>query len=170
MSPQLACLRGCIVTLVAFVGFFSTVCFQMFPQIACMICFKVTLVTFVCLFSTVCFQVCPQVIFARRCILTLIAFVCFFSTACFQVCLQMACQSRWKVTLGCYFSIFGLTYRIFVNGLAFACSMVYKIFIHRRNGTNVTSVVSCPILVSNWWQIKIMNWIWKKKLKVNFLP
>ena len=29
MSPQIACLRGCIITLVAFVGFFSTVSFGM---------------------------------------------------------------------------------------------------------------------------------------------
>ena len=33
--PQIASLRGCIVTLVAFVCLFSTVCLQMSPQIAC---------------------------------------------------------------------------------------------------------------------------------------
>ena len=33
MSPQMACLRGCKVTLVAFVWLFSTVYFQMSPQI-----------------------------------------------------------------------------------------------------------------------------------------
>ena len=35
LFPQIACQRGCIVTLVAFVWLFSTVCFQMFPQIVC---------------------------------------------------------------------------------------------------------------------------------------
>ena len=35
MFPQIVCLRGCIVTLVAFVGLFSTVYFQMCPQITC---------------------------------------------------------------------------------------------------------------------------------------
>ena len=34
MCPQMACLRRCIVTLVAFVWFFPTVCFQMVPQMA----------------------------------------------------------------------------------------------------------------------------------------
>ena len=31
MSSQIPCTRGCIVTVVALVWFFSTVCFQMFP-------------------------------------------------------------------------------------------------------------------------------------------
>ena len=35
MFPQIACLRGGIVALVAFVWFFSAVYFQMFSQIAC---------------------------------------------------------------------------------------------------------------------------------------
>ena len=34
MSPQIACLRGCIITFIAFVQLFSTVRFQMCPQSA----------------------------------------------------------------------------------------------------------------------------------------
>ena len=50
MCPQIACQRGCIITLVAFVRFFSTVCFRM----------------------------CPQMICARGCIIALVAFLWFF--------------------------------------------------------------------------------------------
>ena len=40
MSPQIDCLRGCKVTLVAFVWLFSTVNFQMCPQMASSYCFS----------------------------------------------------------------------------------------------------------------------------------
>ena len=50
MSPQIAFIRGCIVTLVAFVWLFSTVYFQMFPQIACPRRGIVSLVAFVWFF------------------------------------------------------------------------------------------------------------------------
>ena len=73
MPRHLACLRGCIIALVAFVGFFSTVCFQMSPQIACIRGCIVTQVAFVCLFS-VCFHMCPQMACPRGCIITLVAF------------------------------------------------------------------------------------------------
>ena len=53
VSPQMACLRGCKVTLVTFVWLFPTVHFHVFPQS------KVTLVAFVQLFSSVCFHVLP---------------------------------------------------------------------------------------------------------------
>ena len=58
MSPQSACTKGCIVTLVAFMWCFSTVCFQMCPQIFCVWSFRVTLVTLVWLLSNVHFQMC----------------------------------------------------------------------------------------------------------------
>ena len=35
MCPEMACLRGCILALVAFVWLFTTVCFQMVPQNVC---------------------------------------------------------------------------------------------------------------------------------------
>ena len=35
MPPQIACLCGCKVTLIAFIWLFSNVCFQMSPQITC---------------------------------------------------------------------------------------------------------------------------------------
>ena len=59
MYPQIACSRRCIITLVAFVWFFSPVRFQMFPQIASPRGCKITLVTFVWFFSSVYFQMYP---------------------------------------------------------------------------------------------------------------
>ena len=55
-NPQIACKGGCIVTLAAFILFFSTVHFQMCSQRARIRGGKVTLVAFVRLFSAVCFQ------------------------------------------------------------------------------------------------------------------
>ena len=75
MGSQSACIKGCIVTLVAFVWFLPTVCFQMCPEIACMRGSIITLVAFVCLLSTVFFTMCPQITCPRRCIVTLCAFV-----------------------------------------------------------------------------------------------
>ena len=46
MAPQIACLRECTVTMVAFVRLFSTVRFQMRPQIACLRRCKITLAAF----------------------------------------------------------------------------------------------------------------------------
>ena len=68
MPPQVACLRGCKVTLVASVWLFSTVPFQMCPQSACVRGCKVTLDAFVWLFSTVRFQMYPQTAFCIGCI------------------------------------------------------------------------------------------------------
>ena len=47
MSCKISCPRGCKVTLIAFVWFFTTVCYQMSPQITCLRGCKVTLVAFV---------------------------------------------------------------------------------------------------------------------------
>ena len=79
MSPQMACMRRCIVALVAFVWLFSTVCFQMLPQMACMRRCIVTLAAFMWLFSTVCFQMSPQIACMRRNIATLITFAFWFN-------------------------------------------------------------------------------------------
>ena len=84
--PQMVCPWGCIVTLVASIRLFSTVCFQMCPQIACPGGCKVTLVAFVRLFATVPFQMFPQIACMKRGIVTLDAFVWLFSTVCFQMC------------------------------------------------------------------------------------
>ena len=51
----------------AIVWLFSTVCFQMGPQMACMSGCIITLVAFVWLFSTVHFQMCPQIACLNRC-------------------------------------------------------------------------------------------------------
>ena len=77
MVPQRTCIRACIVALVAFVRFFSTVCFQMCPQIACIRGCKVTMVAFVWLFSTVNFQMSPQIFPLGGVIFTQVAFVSF---------------------------------------------------------------------------------------------
>ena len=47
MCPQNACITGCKVTLVAFVGLFSAMRFQMCPQMACLRGSIITLVAFV---------------------------------------------------------------------------------------------------------------------------
>ena len=86
MCPQIACLNGCKVTLVAFVWLFSTVVFQMPPQSACMRGCIVTLVAFVWLLSSVCFHVRPQMTFLRWCIVAQAAFVGLFSSVFFHVC------------------------------------------------------------------------------------
>ena len=76
MSPQMVCIRGCIITLVASVWLLSTVCFQMSPQMSCLRGCIVTLVAFVWLFSTVCFQMSPQMACPRGGIFTLVACIC----------------------------------------------------------------------------------------------
>ena len=95
MSPQIACLRGYIIALVAFVWLFSTT----YLQITCLTGCKVTLVTFVRLFYTVHFQMCLHIVRPRECKVTLVAFVWLFFTVCFQMCPQMAYPKRSKVTL-----------------------------------------------------------------------
>ena len=99
MFPQIACLRRGIVTLVAFVRLFSTVCFQMCPQFVCPRWCEVTLVAFVLIFPTVRFQMCPQMASLNGCKVTLVAFVWLFSTVRFQMCPQMACIGRCIFTL-----------------------------------------------------------------------
>ena len=71
MLPQMAFIRGCLVTLVAFVWLFSAVHFQMIPQTPCLR--RVILVAYVWLFSTVPFQMFLQTPCPRRGILALVA-------------------------------------------------------------------------------------------------
>ena len=72
--------RGCIITLVTFVGLFSSMYFQMSPEIAFTRGFVTTLIALVWLFSTVRFQMCSQIEYMRGCIVTLVAFLhCVFS-------------------------------------------------------------------------------------------
>ena len=72
MCPQMACLRGWIVTLVAFVRLLSTVCFQMSPQMVCPRVCKITLDAFICSSSVVCFQMFPQTVLPGGCVITLV--------------------------------------------------------------------------------------------------
>ena len=78
MSHQIACLKGCIVTLIAFVWLFSTVCFQVCPQIVFPRGFIVTLVAFFWLFSFVCFYMSFTIVCLRKCIVALVALLTFF--------------------------------------------------------------------------------------------
>ena len=78
MCPQIACLNGCKITLVAFARLFPAVSFQMSLQRTWMRACKVTLVAIVWLFSTVHFHMCPQMACMRRCIITQVAIVWFF--------------------------------------------------------------------------------------------
>ena len=109
-SPQMACLRGCIFTLVAFVWLFPTVYFKMCPQIACPRRGKVTLVAFVWLFSTVRFQMCPQMTCTKRGIVTLVTFVWLFSTVYVQMSLQFTCFITCIITLVAFAWLFSSVY------------------------------------------------------------
>ena len=80
-------------------GFFSIVCLQMSPQMGCLRGFKVTLVAFVWLCSTVCFQMFPQIACLRGCIVTLVAFIRLLSTVCLQMSPQIACPIGYIVAL-----------------------------------------------------------------------
>ena len=96
MCPQIACIRGCIITLVAFVCLFSTVSFQMYPQFTCLSRCIITQAAFVWLFSTMYFQMCLQNTCIGRCIFTLAAFVLLFFIVCFQMSPQIA-SLRWHI-------------------------------------------------------------------------
>ena len=75
MSPQIACLGRCIVTLVAFVWLFPTVRRQMSLQITCLPGCKLTEIALVWLFSCVSFYMCLIMADFWRFITTLLAFV-----------------------------------------------------------------------------------------------
>ena len=80
MNLQSECIRWCIVTLVAFVWLFSAVRFQMSLQTPCMGGCKITLVAFVWLISAVYFKMTSQAAFHRWCILALVALIRLFSS------------------------------------------------------------------------------------------
>ena len=63
--------------------FFSIVCFHMSHKVACLWGCMITLVVFVCFSSTVCYQkMIPQIASRRRCIITLVTFVSLLTTVC----------------------------------------------------------------------------------------
>ena len=103
MSPQIAFLNGCIVTLVAFVWLFSTVSHQMSPQIAFHRRGIIALVAFVCLFSTVCFQMLPQIACMRRCIVALVAFVPTFLHCAFSNVASNGLHEKMHSCIGCIY-------------------------------------------------------------------
>ena len=85
MSPQTACLSGCIVTLFTLVRLFSTVYFQMCPQVACLRGCIITLVASDWFFSTVCHQMNFQTAWLRGCIVALVTLTWFFTSMHFQM-------------------------------------------------------------------------------------
>ena len=112
MYSQIACLRGCIVTLVAFVWLFSTMCLnflccvfsnclpeRIYNHIGCA-CFT---------FSTMCFQMCRQIACMRGCKTTLVALFYFSST----VSLQMACPGGCIITMVAFAWLF--SHCVFLN-------------------------------------------------------
>ena len=99
MCNQCAFIRGCIVTLVAFVRLFSTVSFQMGPQFTCIGSCKVTLVAFVCLLTTMCFQMWPQGTCKRGSIVALIAFIRLFPTMSPHMSSDLDCMFGWIAAL-----------------------------------------------------------------------
>ena len=125
----MACVWGCIITLIAFAGSFSTVRFQICPQISCPREGKITVAAFVWLSSTVGFQMSPQMACLWECrigcmcmtflhcafsnvspncftLFTFVAFVWFFSTVCCQMCHQNVSKRRGKVTLVAFVGLF----------------------------------------------------------------
>ena len=87
----MACLKECIVTLIALVWLFSNVCFQMSPQTACLGRCIVTLVAFVQLFSTIVFSNEPSNRIFEKMLVTLqctgcIHWICIHSLHCHTGC------------------------------------------------------------------------------------
>ena len=115
MCPQITCLRGCIVTLVAFVWLFSTVRFQMSLQIACLRGCKVTffsssenrhigcicLAFLHCAFSNVSSNCLP-----KRSLVALVSFNWLFTIVSFQMCPQIACRRGCIITLVAFVWLF----------------------------------------------------------------
>ena len=79
VTPQTACITGCIATLIAFVWLFSSVYFQLGPQILHFCRCIVTLTAFILLIFTVWQQMFFQVFCTRWWIVTLVAFVWLIS-------------------------------------------------------------------------------------------
>ena len=167
MCPQITCMRRCIVTLVAFVWLFSTVCFQMFPQIACMSGCIFTLVAFVrffstawedvkshwlhlfdfvWLFSTVCFQMFPQLASMSGCIFTLVAFVRFVSTVRFQVCPQIACLRGCKVTLIAFVWLFS------------KCCVFSNVLLPWKESAQTTLHLHATVPTVHFWSVNAEGW------------
>ena len=150
MCPQMTCLWGCIVTLIAFVWIFSAVHFQMSPQRTWIRAGKVTLAAFVWFFSTVRFQMRTQISCLRWCIVTLGAFVWLFSAMLFKMTSQAAFHRGWKLTFVALVWFFSFIisvsqWKIFIDPTF--TKVIYKISIHHHQ---VANVVSCVLSVPNW--------------------
>ena len=145
MFPQIACQRGCIVTLVAFIWFFSAVCFQMCPQMACLRGYIVTLIAFVWPFSTVCLHMCSQIVGSGRCKVTLVAIVWLVS---------IICLPNWNLPLSCFnwFMLLKTLFHHLMLLIAYECYLQCK---------------SCYKLTTNW--TKIWFRLKGQKLKVKVI-
>ena len=82
-------------------------CFHVCPQTFCLSEYRVTLMAFVSYFSAVCFQMSPQISGLKRGIVTLhcsalVAFVQLVSPMCFQMSSQRAWIRAAKLTLAAF--------------------------------------------------------------------
>ena len=147
MCPQMACIWGCIVTLVALVLIVSTVRFQMSPQRTWIIAGKVTLAAFVWFFSTVCFQMSPQIACLRWGIVALVALVWLFSF--------FIRVSQGNIYIGPTFTKFN----------------IYEMLTHHHQGGNIVPCVMslsklfkpieaqyCSSEFPIWTENKLLNW------------
>ena len=165
MCLQCACMRGCIITLVASVWLYPTVCFQMGPQMAYLRRCIITLAAFVWLFSTVGFQMCPQMVRPRWCIVTLVAFVWLFSTVCHKMYPQAFCIGGCIFTLVAFILPVTVYFLLFLNvnfyelpqrTFSLACFFIAEIFIHLFSNSVV------PTVVSNWGiNYRVQYLVWK---------
>ena len=125
MSPQIACLRRGIVTLVAFVWLFALCVYKcvlnwiherMHSYTGCIYLASlrrgiVTLVALVWLFSTAHFQMCPQIAFPKGHKVALVAFVWFYPF--------ITCVFKWNIFVDPTFGKV-ISYRILIHCLQFS--------------------------------------------------
>ena len=138
MHLQIACMRGRIVTLIALVWLFPTMCFQMSPQMAYLRGCIFTLVAFVYFFSAVCYQMYPQSTCLRRCIITLATFSDFSPLCVFKCLLILSAQADAKPHW----------LHLFFLWLFFVTLM--QVF--------VSSLYSCESKCWRFWSITIHKW------------
>ena len=145
MCFQMTCLRGWIITLVAFIWLLSTVCSHMSSQSACLWGCKITLVAFVWFFSTVRFQMSSQIACRRRGKVALVAIVWIVS---FIICVSQG--------------------NIYIDS-TFSEVIIHQIVIHHKQG--LLSLVHCQFQTeTRWLQIKRENkWKWKWLLNTIWL-
>ena len=121
MSFQIACPKGCIVTLVAFVWLFTTVYFQMSPQIACLRGSKLALIALVWFFSIMFFSNVWPKHFPKK-LQSHIGYICKPLVHCVFSSVSSNCLPRWiQSHTGCicltYVLLISCFYTVFFSSL-----------------------------------------------------